>query len=442
MCLSPSRPRGQSHFHGLRRENWDSPRERLPRIVVGGLLVACVVLLTGCDAPPAALAQPTPVQVTVSQPLQREVVDYEDFTGRTEAVESVEIRARVTGYLDQLLFKEGAEVKKGDLLFQIDPRPFQAEHNQALSQVVLRQANLKFREAELARNKLIFAKGALTQSELDQSVAARDEALAAVAAAEASTEYTKLNLEFTRIAAPVDGRISRAQVTPGNLVQADQTLLTTLVSVDPMYVYFDVDERAILRIQTSVREGKIQPRQGKEIPVLMGLATEEGFPHHGTIDFGDNRVDPSTGTIRVRGVFANPKPDRGDRVLMPGLFARVRVPVGDPYAALMVAERALGTDQGQKLVYVVNDKKEVEYRPVKIGKLYDGLRVVEEGLRAGEQVIVNGLQRVRPGATVEAKGIDMTVFAGPERPEAKPPRPEPAVESPVPAGGQKPQENP
>ena len=377
-------------------------------------------LLAGCTGQARPDAPPAVVQVTVALPIERDVVDYEDFTGRTEAVESVEIRARVTGYLDRILFEEGSEVKKDAPLFLIDPRPFKAEYDRDVAQVAVREANLTYREAELARGKLLVAQKAMSQSNFDEIVAAHGEAAAAVTAAKANTEVSKLNLDFTAIASPIDGRISRAAVTRGNLVKADLTLLTTVVSVDPMYVYFDMDEQTILRVQQNVREGKIKAKETAKVPVMMGLGNEAGFPHAGTIDFADNRLDPGTGTIRVRGVFANPKPPVGNRVLLPGLFCRVRVPLGDPYRAILVAERALGSDLGQKYVLVVDEKSEVQYRTVQVGRLDNGLRVILGGLQAGERVIVTGLQRVRPGAKVEAKVVEMTSFAPPARPEAKP----------------------
>ena len=241
-----------------------------------------------------------------------------------------------------------------------------------------------------------------------------------MASAQASEEEAKLDLEFTRLLSPIDGEISRALITKGNLVTADQTLLTTVVSVDPMYVYFDVDEHTILQIEQGVREGKIKVRGPGKIPVRMGLGNEEGHPHEGILNFADNRLDPTTGTIQVRGVFPNPKPAVGSRVLTPGLFTRIRVDVGEPYKAIMMVERALAVDQGQKCLLVVNDKNEVEYRPVTVGKLEGQLRVIRDGLRPGQRVIVNGLQRVRPGMTVVPKMVDIESPSSQHRAETKP----------------------
>jgi len=214
-------------------------------------------------------------------------------------------------------------------------------------------------------------------------------------------------VEFSKIAAPIAGKISRSQITEGNLINADVTVLTTIVSVEPMQVYFDVDERTILTLRKRVREGQLEGKRDQEIPVLMGLTIDKDYPHVGHIDFLENRVDPRTGTIRVRGTFENPKPDKGERILDAGLFARIRVPIGDRKPALLVTERAIGTDQGQKFVYVVDDKNEVVFRPVQLGAMHDGLRVIAEGVNAGERVIIDGLQRVRPGSVVNPKPGDM-----------------------------------
>jgi RND family efflux transporter MFP subunit len=266
-------------------------------------------------------------------------------------------------------------------------------------------------DADLARARRLVGTSAVSREDYDKVVGDRGEAVASRAAAKAAVERAKLDLQYTKVTAPVSGRVSRYVVTVGNLVQAgDQgggTLLTTLVSVDPMYAYFDVDEHTALRVRKLVREGKSDsPREGG-FPVSLGLANEEGHPHQGTVNFVDNQVNPKTGTIRLRGVFPNK-----DQVLLPGLFARVRTPIGRPHQALLVSERALDTDQGQKVVYVVNDKNEVVSRPVRIGALHNGLREIVDGLKQGERVIVDGLQNVRPGVTVEPNLVHMPVPPG------------------------------
>jgi RND family efflux transporter MFP subunit len=360
--------------------------------------------LAGCER--AQSQQPPamkPPEVLISLPVTQEVTDYEDFAGRTEAVSTIEIRARVTGYLDKVCFdgKEGADVKKGDVLAEIDPRPYRAELARTEANVVQAQAHLKRLELDYNRATKVRSRGAMSQEEYDKICGDRAEASAAVGVAEASRDNAKLNLEFTQVKAPIDGRISRRLVDPGNLVKADETMLTTIVSLDPMYAYFDVDERTVLRIRRLLREWQTK-LSSAAVPVMLRLADEDEFTHQGTINFVDNKVDTNTGSMWLRGLFTNPKQD-----LSPGLFVYVRLPVGTPRKCILMAEQALGRDQAQKFVYVINDKDEVLYRPVKIGRLENGLRVITEGLAMGEKVVVSGLQRIRPGIKVEPKLVDM-----------------------------------
>jgi RND family efflux transporter MFP subunit len=370
------------------------------------LAVILCLALGGCKREPPALAATPPPVVMVSQPVEREITDYYEYTGRTAAVEAVEVRARVSGYLVKVNFREGAVVKKGDLLFQIDPRPFQAVLEEAKGQVAQWEAKLARAEADVVRDERLLPKGAASQKDLDAAIADRGEARAAIQSARGAVDRAALELEFTRVTAPISGRISRYLLTEGNLVTMNSTLLTTIVSIDPMYAYFDVDERAVLHVRQLIREGKVRSPRDSDgaVPVLLGLANEMGYPHRGTVDFVDNQVNPQTGTVRLRGVFAN-EPE----VLLPGYFARVRLLIGQTHQALLVTERAIDTDQGQKILYVVNDKNEVVSRPISVGALYDGLRVIEEGIKPGERVIVNGLLQVRPGVTVEPKLVDMPV---------------------------------
>ena len=343
--------------------------------------------------------------VTVSYPAEREITDHNDQTGRTAAVDSVELRARVWGYVDKVNFKEGVLVKKGEVLFEIDPRNYKAALAQAEGNLAAAEAKAARLGLELARAEDLKKTKALAQQEYDKAVGDRGEAVGSVTALKGIVDQAKLDLSFTKVTAPISGRVGRALVTEGNLVQSGQaggTVLTTLVSVDPMYVYFDVDERTVLRVRQLIREGKAKSARDVVWPVLMGLANEEGYPHEGTIDFVDNQVNPKTGTLRLRGVFANK-----DERLSPGYFARVRVPIGYPHKALLINDRAVDTDQGQKIVYVVDQDNKVVTRPVRLGSLHDGLRAVEDGLKSGERVIVTGLQQIRPGMTVEPKVIDM-----------------------------------
>jgi RND family efflux transporter MFP subunit len=375
--------------------------------VAGALVLGLSVGLAGCMRAPSE-TPPVPAAVTVSRPIEQEVTDYADFTARTAAVDSVEVRAHVWGYLQKVNFKEGAIVKQGDVLFELDPRPYEALLNQAKAKVAQDEAQLRYDEAEYQRNLKLVETGAVSRSELDKTSAARGVDAANIAADKAQVASRQLDLEYTKVIAPVSGRTSRYIVTIGNLIQSgDQgggTLLTTIVSMDPMYAYFDVDEHTVLRVRQLVREGKADsPREGP-VPVRLGLANEKGFPHEGSIDFVDNQVNPKTGTMRLRGVFPNKH-----QVLAPGFFGRVRTFIGRAHKALLVSERALDTDQAQKIVYVVNDKNEVVSRPVRVGALHDGLREITDGLKPGERVIVNGLQLVRPGLIVEPKLVDMPV---------------------------------
>jgi multidrug efflux system membrane fusion protein len=380
--------------------------------VLLGLGMLLTGMTTGCSRSRVAEADADAPVIPVSHPVKRKVTDYVDFTGRTDAVNSVGIRARVTGYIVKTPFKEGAEVKKGDLLFEIDPRPYKAQLDQAQGQVNLSRAQLTLARATYDRDVQLGPKGAVSQQQLDQDKAAVDEARARIKAAQASMEIYKLNLSFTRITAPIDGQVSRYYLTTGNLVNQDQTLLTTVVSPDPMYAYFDVDELTVLRVKRAINEGKIKlPKKGAAVPVLMGLQGEAGFPHRGTINFVNNVLNPSTGTMAFRGVFANPKPRNGTRLLAPGMFVRIRLPIGQPYSALLVVDRALGSDQGLKFVYVVDKDNKVQYRRVRTGPLQeDGLRVIEEGLKPEDWVVVGGLQQVRPRMQVKVEHITMPVF--------------------------------
>src|SRR6266513_4987065 len=368
------------------------------------ILIFAVALLcaAGCK-PKSGVAPPQPPTVSVVQPVAREVVEWDEYIGRLESPESVEVRARVSGYLDKVHFKEGKEVKKGALLFTIDRRPYRADVDRAVADYERAQS-----QTELAKNdadraqKLILTK-AISTEDYDTKVKTYTSAQAAEKSAQANLDSATLNFEFTEIKAPIDGRIGRALVTAGNLVSgglsgAGATLLTTIVSIDPLYCYVDVDERSVLKYLQLRREGKRESALDNPIPVEMALANEEGYPHKGETDFVDNRVDPTTGTVRCRGVFANP-----ERTLGPGFFVRMRIPGSGKYPALLIPDRALGSDQSQKFVYVVNAEKKVEFRPVTIGPIIDGLRVVKTGLKSGEQIIVEGLMRVRPGVLVDAK---------------------------------------
>lgn len=389
------------------------------------------IALAGCGQTPPIVAPPTP-KVTASRPLVREVTDYEDFTGRTDAVSTVDIRARVTGYLDKVSFRDGDVVKQDALLYQIDPRPFQAALDQARGQVERLVAEKKLLEIQVDRYTKLAERGAGSQQDLDQYRAQQAENVGAMKAAQAQVAIAELNLGFTRVAAPIPGRISRTLITPGNLVAADTTLLTTIKSIDPMYAYFNIEEPTVLRLQKMIRDGVIKTRSLHDVPVEMGLAddVDRKFPLHGTLDFANNTIDAQTGTLQVRGVFPNPHATGKPAMLTPGLFVRVRLPMGKPHPVLLITERAIGTDQGQKFVYVLDKDNKVGYRRVKLGLQFEGLQAIEEGLVADDRVVVNGLQRIRPGVQVEAEEASMADLAS-TAPAASAPSNPPVVNQPA-----------
>ncbi len=381
-----------------------------------GISVALLLGVNGCQDNKAAVAPSEAAVIPVSQPVRREVTDFVDFTGRANAVQSVDIRPRVTGYLKRMPFKEGAEVKAGDLLFEIDPRPYQAQVDSYQSQVNLYQAQLKLAKTVYTRDQGINSRvpNSISQQQLDQDHAAVDEADARVKSYEKNLELYSLNVEFSKVLSPIDGQISRYYLTTGNLVNADQTLLTTVVSLDPIYCYFDMDEPTLLRIRRALNAGKLgERRNDATLPIQMGLQGEEGFPHEGTVNFVDNQVSPTTGSISVRGVFPNPMPSDGVRLVSPGMFVRIRLPIGTPHQALLVIDRAVASDQGMKYVYVLDAQSKVQYRRVTTGaQQSDGLRVIEEGLKPDDWVVTGGLLQVRPKMKVQSEQVAMPSLVG------------------------------
>ncbi|HEY3658571.1 MAG TPA: efflux RND transporter periplasmic adaptor subunit [Steroidobacteraceae bacterium] len=365
---------------------------------------ALLLLSGGCGSGGNAQAPPPP-QVSVAQVLERRVKDWDEFTGRLQAVESVEIRPRVSGYIDKVAFTEGSQVKRGDLLFVIDPRPYKADADRAAADVKRYKTALDLARIELTRVQRLKDSGAVSEEELDERKSALAQTEANVAGSEAALEAANLNLNFTQVTSPIAGRASRAEVTRGNLVTGGingGTLLSSVVSMDPMYLYFDADEQSYLRYSEIARSDQRAGSQDAARPVQVGLANEEGFPHTGAVDFVDNQLNPQTGTIRARAVLQNK-----DGFYTPGMFARVQLLGGNEYSAILIEDRAVNTDQSQKYVFVLGPNNVIEYRRVKLGRIIDGLRVVREGLKSGDVIVVNGAQRVHPGITVNPQKMQM-----------------------------------
>lgn len=398
-------------------------RKVLPALLLGVALIG----LAACSRSAPTLAKTTLAEVVVDFPTKMVVTDYEDFTGRTEPIQTVDVRSRVTGYLDDIHFKDGEDVAKDQLLFAIDPKTYQATLDQADATVSQAQARLKRLQSDYDRLEAGVTTGSVTREEFDRIFGDRAEAVASVSLAKATKALAETNFKYTTIKAPLAGRISRRMIDRGNLVKADDTILTTIVALNKIYTTFDIDERTLLRLRKLNREGKTDSPRKVKVNVEIGLADEEGFPRTpegkpgrtAEIDFIDNKVDPATGTLRVRAVL-----DNADLMLSPGLFVRVRIPVGRPHEAVLVPEAALGSDQGLKYVYVVNADDEVVYRRVEIGQEWNRQRSITSGVLPTDRVIVSGLQRVRPGVKVSPKKAEpapgpTTAVAKKDTPEKK-----------------------
>jgi len=369
-------------------------------ILLAAMAVALASATTGCsrgETATASVAQAAP-QVTVAQVVAREVTDFDDFTGHFEAVERVEIRPRVSGYISSVNFVQGREVKKGEVLFVIDPRPYEADLKKAHAQLAEARSQAALSRSERDRAAKLLDSHAISREEYDTRVAGSEQSSANVEGAQAAVDSAALNLAFTRVTSPISGVVGRAEITEGNLVTTGQTLLTTVVSQDPIYVTFDGDEQGYLRYMELVRKAGRDARR----PVYVGLANETGYPHEGAMVFVNNEIDPTTGTARARGLLEN-----RERRFTPGMFARVRLPGGSQYRALLVNDSAVGTDQSVKYVLRVGKDDKVEYQPVKLGPLIDGLRVVRDGLNVGDTIVVSGLQRARPGAPITPQRVAM-----------------------------------
>jgi membrane fusion protein, multidrug efflux system len=404
---SPSRTRARTHAP-------DPPPTRgqsrwLPPLA---LALCAALAAAGCkpqgQSPPPSLPPPP---VTVAKPLQVETVEWDEYTGRTEAVQSVEVRPRVSGYIDRVAFKDGALVNPGDLLFVIDPRPYQAEVDQGAANLQNAEAQRRLQLANFTRAEKLFQTRVTSKEEYDTSLARKDQSEAQYHQAQAQLSAARLNLGFTQVRAPIRGRIARQLVTPGNLVQADSTVLTTLVSVDPIYAYFTVDERTLQKYVDQVKGGGLADARTSPVAVYLQGEGERGFPHEGVIDFINNAYNASTGSLQVRARFPN-----ADGWLMPGAFVRVRVAGTPKHQAMLISDRAVGTDQGQKFVLLVDQNRTVQARPVELGPLVEGLRVVRRGLSPDDQVIINGLLNARPGAPVTPQPGDMAQWLAGQAP--------------------------
>ncbi|HEV2085652.1 MAG TPA: efflux RND transporter periplasmic adaptor subunit [Gemmatimonadales bacterium] len=361
---------------------------------LAGLSLAALAV-GGKKEPPAA---PQPQAVTVAEVPEREITEWDEFTGRLEAVDQVEIHPRVSGYIKRVTFAEGKEVKKGEVLFEIDPRPYEADLARAEAELESARSAASLAKSEVQRAGKLVDMQAISREEFDSRTSAEVQGGAQVRALEAAVQTARLNLDWTRVRSPIAGRVSNALVTAGNLVQAGPpagAVLTTVVSVDSMYLYFDSDEQTYLRYASRARTSGGTNWRTARLPVYLGLANESGFPHQGRLDFVDNQVDPRSGTIRTRAVFSN-----RSRALTPGLFARVKLVGTEKMNATLVRDAAIGTDQDRKFVLVVGPGDTLAYRPIVPGRLTDGLRIVTSGLKPGERIVVNGLMRVRPGMKV------------------------------------------
>lgn len=384
-----------------------------------------VLGLSGCNGggagPEAGSFQMPPTEVSVAAVIERDIQQWDTFTGRFEAIESVKVMPRVSGYIEQVAFEQGAEVKQGDLLVRIDPEPFRAAVARGRAELARARALATQADNDARRAETLVAGKAISREEYDARTSGVAQAKAGVAAAEAALRQAELELQWTEVRAPISGRVGMAESTTGNMVMAGNTMLTTLVSLNPIYVSFDGDEQTFLRYQSRVREGELPSPRLNRAPVRVGLADETGYPHQGELIFIDNQLNPATGAIRARAEL-----DNSERRFTPGLFARVQLVGSGTHKATLIDDKAVGTDQGNKFVLLLKPDNTLEYRAIKLGPLVDGLRVVESGLQAGEVIVVNGLAKVRPGATVVPQTVPMaadpaTAPAGAQAPAASAP---------------------
>ncbi|MCY3004564.1 MAG: efflux RND transporter periplasmic adaptor subunit [Planctomycetota bacterium] len=386
------------------------------------IVLGCTLGLAAVGCQKQATKPPAvPLKIATVQAASQKITDYDEFVGRTSAVETVEVRARVTGYIKQLHFSDGQRIQEDDLLFSIEPDVYQAAHQQALAKIDLMKARVGLAKSKLARAKSLIDVKAISQEEYEENVSALTEAQAQQVAAEADTQISALDLKYTEIRSPISGRIDRAQITPGNIVTGGLgtgTLLTTIVKTDPMYVYFDVDEQSVLRYQRmTIQKNQTEPQSQQasgnrelkslEIPCLVQLGDEKDYPHRGKLDFLENSIDDRTGSIKLRAVLNN-----AENLYKAGMFVRVRVPVSEPYSAVLVPEASIGVDQDTRYVIVIGADKKPVRQSVQIGRAIGTWRVITKGLEPGTQVVYRGLQRVRPDAQLDIQSVDVPMELG------------------------------
>ena len=372
------------------------------QLVTSAILISMIGLMTGCDSQPQAQQGPQAPAVSVANVISERITEWDEFTGRLEAPQSVSLRPRISGYVESIQFKEGSLVKAGDVLFQIDDAAYKAEVKRLTATLADVNSQLKLAKSTFKRANELSSNKAISQEVFDSRSAELEQARARLRSTSAALEVAKLNLGYTKVKAPITGRVSRALITKGNLVKEADTILTTLVSVEKVYAYFDADEQTYLKYMKLAKEGKRPSSRDVKNPVYLALANDQGYPHEGYIDFVDNQINPATGTIRGRAVFDNAKGD-----FIPGMFARLKLVGSASYDGILVDDKAINTDLKNKYVLVIDAENKAQYRGVQLGEKLNGLRIVKSGLKAGEQIIVNGLQRVRPGSPTQPSIVPM-----------------------------------
>lgn len=372
------------------------------QLVTSALLISMIGLMTGCDSQPQAQYTPQAPAVSVANVISERITEWDEFTGRLEAPQSVSLRPRISGYVESIQFKEGSLVKAGDVLFQIDDAAFKAEVRRLTATLTDANSQLKLAKSIYKRANELSSNKAISQEVFDSRSAELEQAHARVRSTSAALAVAKLNLGYTKVKAPISGRVSRALITKGNLVKEADTVLTTLVSVEKVYAYFDADEQTYLKYMKLAKEGLRPSSRDVKNPVYLALANDQGYPHEGYIDFIDNQINPATGTIRGRAVF-----DNANANFIPGMFARLKLVGSASYDGILIDDKAVNTDLKNKYVLLMDVENKAQYRAVMLGEKLNGLRIIKSGLKAGDQIIVNGLQRVRPGAATQPTVVPM-----------------------------------